>query len=81
MLPHNHLRKPFARLGWVVPEFWRECVPDQAQKQRWPSDLDLTAAPPLVQLRDSAVWLEQETITLDPRLPAVLEPVAVRSEH
>ena len=73
----SHLRKPFPRLQWVVPEFWKECVPDRAQKQPWPSDLDLTAAPPLVrELRDSGLWLEQETITLDPRLPAALEKAA-----
>ena len=70
----SHLRKQYPRLRWVVPSFWSECVPHRAQKQPWPSDLDLTAAPSLVhELKDAGLWLEQETITLDPRLPAALE--------
>ena len=78
----NHLRKHFPRLQWVVPEFWKECVPERALKRPWPSDLDLSTAPPLVrELRDSGLWLEQETITLDPRLPAALVQAADRSEH
>ena len=38
----SHLRKQYPRLRWVVPSFWSECVPHRAQKQPWPSDLDLT---------------------------------------
>ena len=38
----SHLRKQFPRLRWMVPSFWSECVPHRAQKQPWPSDLDLT---------------------------------------
>lgn len=73
----NHLRKQVPRVQWVVPTFWRECVPDQAQKRPWPSDLDLTDAPPLVRkLKDLGLWLEQETITLDPRLPTALVEAA-----
>ena len=78
----SHLRKEFPRLRWVVPSFWSECVPDRAQKQPWPSNLDLTAAPSLVhELKDAGLWLEQETITLDPRLPAALERAAARPSH
>ena len=54
----------------MVPEFWKEWVPDRALKRPWPDDLDLTDAPALVQeLKDSGRWLEQETITLDPLGP------------
>ena len=79
----NHLRKQVVpRVRWVVPTFWGECVPDRAQKRPWPSDLDLTGAPPLVrELKDSGLWLEQETITLDPRLPAALVEAAGRLEQ
>ena len=78
----GHLRKEYPRLRWVVPEFWKECVPDRAQKQPWPVDLDLTDAPAFVhELKDSGLWLEQETITLDPRLPGALEQEAHRANH
>ena len=70
----NHLRARFPRLRWAVPDFWRECVPDRAQKGEWPTELNLGAAHALVhELRDAGLWLEQETIGLDPRLPEALE--------
>ena len=78
----RNLGKSFPRLQWVVPDFWNECVPDRAQKKAWPSNLDLTGAPSLVRtLKDEGLWLEQETITLDPRLPAALEQAARRPSH
>ena len=70
----GHLRKEYSRLRWVVPEFWMECVPERTLKRPWPSYLDLTDAPRLVQeLKNSGLWLEQETIVLDPRLARALE--------
>ena len=70
----NHLRASYPGLRWVVPDFWKECVPERAQKEAWPADLDARNLPKLVrQLVDAGLWLEQETITLDPRLPAALE--------
>ena len=78
----SHLRRQYPRLRWVVPEFWKECVPDRALKRPWPRDLDLTGAPTLVhELKDSRLWLEQETITLDPRLPGAIEQEAHRANH
>ncbi len=63
----------------MVPEFWKECVPKQALKRPWSNDLDLTDAPALVhELKNSGLWLEQETIILDPRLPTALEEEAHR---
>ena len=76
----NHLKKHYPRLRWVVPEFWKECVPKRALKRPWPNDLDLTDAPALVhELKDSGLWLEQETIILDPRLPTALVEEAHRA--
>ena len=72
----NHLREHYPRLRWAVPDFWRECVPDRALKGTWPEDLDLSDAPALVHaLSQAGLWLEQETICLDTRLPRVLEEV------
>ena len=69
----NHLRTSFPKLQWAVPGFWKEYLPDHAQKGEWPSDLNLTAAPALVrELADARLWLEQESITLDDRLPRAL---------
>ena len=52
-------------------------VAHRARGKPWPSDLDLTAAPSLVhELKDAGLWLEQETIILDPRLPTALEKAA-----
>ena len=78
----NHLKKHYSRLRWVVPEFWKECVPKRALKRPWSNDLDLTDAPELVhELKNSGLWLEQETIILDTRLPTALEEEAHRAAH
>ena len=70
----NHLRASYPGLRWVVPDFWKECVPDRAQKEVWPTNLDFGNLPELVrELVDAGLWLEQETIILDPRLPGALE--------
>ena len=72
----NHLREHYPRLRWAVPDFWRECVPDRALRGAWPEDLDLSNAPALVHaLSQAGLWLEQETICLDTRLPRALEEV------
>lgn len=78
----NHLKRHYSGLRWLVPEFWKECVPKRALKRPWPSDLDLTDAPALVhELNASGLWLEQETIVLDPRLPRALEEEAHRANQ
>lgn len=70
----NHLRSSFPKLQWAVPGFWKEYLPEHGQKGDWPSYLDLTAAPSLVrELADARLWLEQETISLDDRLPRALQ--------
>ena len=72
----NHLREHYPRLRWAVPDFWHECVPDRALRGAWPEDLDLSNAPALVHaLSQAGLWLEQETICLDTRLPRALEEV------
>ena len=72
----NHLRASYPGLRWVIPDFWKECVPNRAQKEAWPANLDSRNLPELVrELVDAGLWLEQETITLDPRLTAALERV------
>jgi hypothetical protein len=69
----RHLRECRSDLRWVVPEFWREYLPKAALRANWPDDLDLADAPTLVQqLASSGLWLEQEVILLDPRLPQAL---------
>lgn len=76
----GHLKREYPRLRWVVPEFWKEWVPERALKRAWPDDLDLNDAPALVQeLKDSGLWLEQETIALDPRLAGVLAEMSRHS--
>lgn len=66
----RHLREVRPDLHWVVPDFWTEYVSKVGLRAAWPQDLDLTDVPPLVkQLAASDIWLEQEAIVLDPRLP------------
>jgi hypothetical protein len=66
----RHLREVRPDLRWVVPEFWSEYVPKVGLRAEWPRDLDLGDVPPLVRrLASSGMWLEQEAIVLDPRLP------------
>lgn len=70
----QHLRKTLPRLAWAVPEFWAEYVDARALPGEWPGDIDLGTAPALVRdLARRGLWLEQETIALDPRLHAWLE--------
>lgn len=69
----RHLREVRPDLRWVVPEFWGEYLPKAGLQANWPGDLDLAGAPALVrQLASSGLWLEQEVIVLDPRLPQAL---------
>ncbi len=75
----HHLREHRADLLWAVPGFWREHVPDRALAARWPEELDLGDAPPLVgELAAAGLWLEQELITLDPRLRPALASLSAR---
>ena len=70
----NHLRASFPRLRWAVPDFWGEWVPKGAQIGEWPSEMKISAGPALVhELKNAGLWLEQEAIILDPRLPRALE--------
>lgn len=69
----RHLREIRPDLRWVVPDFWREYLPKAGLPASWPDDLDLGDVPELVkQLASTCMWLEQELIVLDPRLPAAL---------
>lgn len=69
----RHLRDVRPDLRWVVPEFWSEYLPKAGLPASWPSDFDLDDVPALVKhLFASDMWLEQEVIALDPRLPQAL---------
>ena len=69
-----HLRTSRPDLHWAVPEFWKECLPDRALRLAWPEDVILDEAPALVRdLAKTGFWLEQEKISLDPRLTVALE--------
>jgi hypothetical protein len=69
----QHLRTMRSDIRCFVPSFWEESVVTRGLPGAWPEDLDLREAPPLVQrLAAQRLWLEQETIVLDPRLPAAL---------
>ncbi len=69
----RHLRDVRPDLRWVVPEFWSEYLPKAGLPALWPSDFDLGDVPALVKrLAASDLWLEQEVIVLDPRLPRAL---------
>jgi hypothetical protein len=69
----RHLREVRPDLRWVVPEFWSEYLPKAGLRANWPDDLDLADTPALVQqLASSGLWLEQEVIVLDARLPPAL---------
>lgn len=70
----RHLRSFRADVVWVVPAFWHEYQDRTAKPLRWPEDLDLEDAPPLVhELKARGRWMEQECIVLDGRLPGALE--------
>lgn len=69
----RHLREVRPDLRWVVPHFWSEYVPKVGLRAAWPPGFDLIDVPPLVaQLASSGMWMEQEAIVLDPRLPDAL---------
>jgi hypothetical protein len=51
-----------------------QAVETRALRGEWPEDMDLTDAPALVrELAERGLWLEQESVVLDPRLHAALE--------
>jgi hypothetical protein len=65
---YRHLRNLVPRIGWLVPDFWRELIPLHAHSGDWPEWLDLKDAPALVrELAGNGLWLEQERVVLDPR--------------
>lgn len=69
----RHLRESWPGLRRLVPEFWREYLPTHALERDWPDNLSLEGEPPLVQdLASCGLWLEQEPIVLDPRLPEAM---------
>lgn len=71
---YRHLRENVPDLGWLVPGFWGELVTNHAQRREWPDDLDVADTPELVQsLARRGLWLEQERLVLDPRLPGALD--------
>lgn len=68
-----HLRELRPKLRWFVPAFWGEYTDRKGLKAEWPAELGLEHTPALVQeLAKSSLWLEQEAITLDPRLTEAL---------
>jgi hypothetical protein len=70
----QHLRTHKPDLGWFVPSFWEELVESKGQVCTWPGDLDLSDAPVFVrELARQSLWLEQEPLAVDPRIPAALE--------
>jgi len=69
----RHLRELRPRIEWLVPDFWSEQIAASGLKAEWPTDLNLDDAPPLVQeLAREHIWMEQESIALDPRLSDVI---------
>ena len=71
---YQHLRRRRPDLRWFVPPFWAELVEAASLPAVWPPDLDLRDAPPLIlDLAARGLWLEQERLVLDPRVPAALE--------
>lgn len=72
----QHLRELCPSLLWAVPDFWSEHIEHRARACAWPNDIDLNAVPGWVRdLARRGLWLEQELITLDPRLPMALEAI------
>lgn len=71
---YRHLRRLCPRLGWFVPEFASALVEDRGLAAEWPEDLDLSDTPELIRdLARQSLWLEQEPLAVDPRIPAHLE--------
>lgn len=70
----QHLRGLRPDLRWFVPEFWIEFLYTKGLRGDWPDDLDLGDAPALVrELATRGLWLEQESLAVDPRTSAALE--------
>ncbi len=68
-----HLQALRPDLIWAVPDFWEEQISLRGQKRDWPHDLDLDGVPALVRrLAEEGIWLEQEPLALDPRVPGYL---------
>lgn len=73
----SHLQSLHASLRWVTFDLWRTLLPEYAQPGTWPDELDLRAAPPLIQeLARAGIWLEQERLSLHPDLVAELLNIA-----
>jgi len=73
-----HLRRRVPNLKWFLPEFWFELVDVCGLSTTWPQDLDLDFAPaPVRALAKRGLWLEQERIVLDPRIPEALEAALI----
>ncbi|MDE0033916.1 MAG: DUF2220 family protein [Deltaproteobacteria bacterium] len=69
-----HLRRQAPNLKWFLPEFWFELADVCGLRATWPQNLDLDFAPAQVrELATRGLWLEQERIVLDPRMPDALE--------
>jgi len=73
----RHLQQLHPALKWAVPYFWREYIDKRALVGVWPEELNLTGVPPLVlELAQRGLWLEQEAIVVDARLPQSLVDIA-----
>lgn len=71
-----HLRERAPNLKWFIPEFWFELADAYGLRATWPQDLALEYAPARVrELAERGLWLEQERIVLDSRLPDALAEV------
>lgn len=69
-----HLRRRAPNLKWFLPEFWFQLADVRGLRAKWPQDLELDFAPAQVhELAKRGLWLEQERIVLDPRMPDALE--------
>lgn len=69
----RHLRELRSDIEWLVPEFWSDQFSTRGLRAEWPTDLNIDDAPPLVQeLAREHIWMEQESIALDPRLSDVI---------
>jgi hypothetical protein len=69
----RHLQDLRPGVRWFVPSFWEESVVTRGLPGAWPNEIDLSKAPPFVErLVAQRLWLEQETIVFDARLPSAL---------
>ncbi len=71
---HWHLCQLHPSPRWFVPPFCADSIDLHGQSAIWPTGLDLSWAPALVQtLAARGLWLEQEPLVVDPRLGPALE--------